>query len=95
MPVEPQLTGKVKCAICGDIFDASEPVCPVCGVGPEHYLPLEESQAVEKHNTDQHYLILGAGTAALNAAKAIRERDETGTITLVADEEERPTSGPS
>ena len=94
VPVEPQLTGKVKCAICGDIFDASEPVCPVCGVGPEHYLPLEESQAVEKHNTDQHYLILGAGTAALNAAKAIRERDETGTITLVADEEELPYKRP-
>ena len=94
VPVEPQMSGKVKCAICGDVFDASEPVCPVCGVGPEHYVPVEEGQAVEKHNTDQHYLILGAGTAALNAAKAIRDRDETGTITLVADEEELPYKRP-
>ena len=37
-----------------------------------------------KHNTDQRYLILGAGTAAVNAAKAIREQDETGKITLIS-----------
>ncbi len=92
--VEPQKTSKVKCAICGEIFDASEPVCPVCGVGPEHYLPVEEAEAIEKHNTDRRYLILGAGTAAVNAAKAIRDRDDTATITLIADEKELPYKRP-
>ena len=94
VPVEPQKTGKVKCAICGEIFDASEPVCPVCGVGPEHYLPVEEAEAIQRHDTDRRYLILGAGTAAVNAAQAIRDRDGTGTITLLADEEELPYKRP-
>lgn len=94
VPVEPQKTGKVKCAICGEIFDASEPVCPVCGVGPEHYIPVEEAESLEKHNTDRRFLILGAGTAAVNAAKAIRDRDDTATITLVADEKELPYKRP-
>ena len=47
-----------------------------------------------KHNTDQRYLILGAGTAAVNAAKAIRERDETGTITMISEEDELPYKRP-
>lgn len=94
VPVVPKKTGKVKCAICGEIFDASEPVCPVCGVGPEHYIPVEEEEAPEKHNTDRRFLILGAGTAAVNAAKAIRDRDDTAVITLVSDEKELPYKRP-
>lgn len=94
VPVTPQLSGKVKCQICGEVFDASLTVCPVCGVGPEHFVPVEEEAVVMKNNTDRRYLILGAGTAAVNAAKAIRERDETGTITMVADEKELPYKRP-
>lgn len=66
----------------------------MCGVGPEHYLPVEEAEAIQRHDTDRRYLILGAGTAAVNAAQAIRDRDGTGTITLLADEEELPYKRP-
>ena len=82
------------CDICGEVFDASLDKCPVCGVGPEHFTPVTEESEVVKHNTDQRYLILGAGTAAVNAAKAIRERDETGTITMISEEDELPYKRP-
>ena len=39
--VEKPAGGKVRCTVCQEIFDASEPVCPVCGVGPEHFVPVE------------------------------------------------------
>ena len=55
---------------------------------------MTEESEVAKHNTDQRYLILGAGTAAVNAAKAIRERDETGTITMISEEDELPYKRP-
>lgn len=89
-----QSTGKVRCDICGEVFDASLDKCPVCGVGPEHFTPVTEESEVVKRNTDQRYLILGAGTAAVNAAKAIRERDETGTITMISEEDELPYKRP-
>lgn len=92
--VPTQSTGKVRCEVCGDVFDASLEKCPVCGVGPEHFTPVTEESAVVKRNTDQRYLILGAGTAAVNAAKAIRERDETGEIILVSQEDELPYKRP-
>ena len=93
-PIVPKFTGKVRCDICGEVFDASLDKCPVCGVGPEHFTPVTEESEVVKHNTDQRYLILGAGTAAVNAAKAIRERDETGTITMISEEDELPYKRP-
>ena len=37
-------SGKVKCSICQAEFDATEPVCPVCNVGPEYYVPVEEAE---------------------------------------------------
>ena len=94
VPVEAQKSGKVKCAICSEIFDAGAEKCPVCGVGPEHFVPVEEEEAIERHDSDNRYLILGAGTAALNAAKAIRDRDATGTITMVSEEDELPYKRP-
>ena len=42
------------------------------------------------NDSGEFYLILGGGAAGLNAAKAIRERDKTGTITLVSDDERPP-----
>ena len=94
VPVEPQQSGKVKCAICSEVFDAGAEKCPVCGVGPEHFVPVEESEAIQHNDTDNRYLILGAGTAALNAAKAIRDRDATGSIIMVAEEAELPYKRP-
>ena len=41
-------TGKVKCLVCGEIIDASSEVCPICGMGPEHFEPIDEAPAQVK-----------------------------------------------
>jgi len=38
---------KVKCLICGAVFDASLDVCPVCGVGSDMFVPYEEEDEDE------------------------------------------------
>lgn len=76
----------VKCIICGDIFDSSLEQCPVCGVGREFFIPFEEEQTAYKKNTEEVYVILGNGAAGLSAAEAIRERNETASITMISKE---------
>ena len=76
----------VKCLVCGEIFDASLEICPVCGVGKENFVPVEDEDTGFVNNTEEFYLILGNGAAGFNAAKAIRERDKTGSIVMVSDE---------
>ena len=58
----------VKCVVCGEIFDASIEVCPVCGVGKEFFIPYEEEVKSFKRNTEEKYVILGNGAAGFNAA---------------------------
>ena len=31
----------VKCKLCGEIFEESLTVCPLCGVGPDYFEPVE------------------------------------------------------
>lgn len=76
----------VKCLVCGEIFDASLEICPVCGVGKENFVPVEDDASGFVNNTEEYYLILGNGAAGFNAAKAIRERDKTGSIVIVSNE---------
>lgn len=84
----------VKCLVCGEIFDASLGTCPVCGVGLEQCVPVEEDETVFRKDTDRHYLILGGGVAAVSAADAIRSRDKTGRITLLSAESYLPINRP-
>ena len=83
----------VKCLVCGAIFDSSIEICPVCGVGKENFVPADEPSDF-RNNTSRKYLILGGGAAALEAAKAIRERDQTGGVTMISDEPYLPYNRP-
>lgn len=88
-PVKPKKKGTrslVKCLVCGEIFDASLEICPVCGVGKENFIPAEAEEAGVVNNTQEYYVILGNGAAGFNAAKAIRERDKTGAVVLISNE---------
>lgn len=76
----------VKCLVCGEIFDSSLDICPVCGVGKENFIPWEEEESGYRRDTSLVYLILGNGAAGISAAKAIRERDKTGSIVMVSNE---------
>ena len=84
----------VKCLVCGAIFDSSLEVCPVCGVGPENFVPAGDAGSGYENNTDRKYLILGGGIAGLEAARAIRERDKTGDITIISEEDHLPYNRP-
>ncbi len=90
-PRKPKL---VKCLVCGEIFDASLGICPVCGVGLDQCIPAEEDAILFTCDTNRDYLILGGGVAAVSAAEAIRKRDQTGTITILSAEKELPINRP-
>lgn len=76
----------VKCLVCGEIFDSSMEVCPVCGVGKENFVPVDVEETSFRNDTKDFYVVLGNGAAGLSAAKAIRERDKTGSIVIASNE---------
>lgn len=84
----------VKCLVCGDIFDSSIEVCPVCGVGPENFVGVDEKIVDFRKDTTENFIILGGGTAGLNGARAIRERNQTASITLISEEAYLPYDRP-
>lgn len=84
----------VKCLVCGAVFEEGVSVCPVCGVGPENFVPYEEEEKKFHRDTEEIFLILGNGAAGLNAAEAIRERNSTASIVMVTNEEMMTYSRP-
>ena len=76
----------VKCLVCGEIFEEGALVCPVCGVGPENFVPVEDTGTDYQKNTKEIFLILGNGAAGVNAAEAIRNRNKTASIVMVTKE---------
>ncbi|MBO8463980.1 MAG: FAD-dependent oxidoreductase [Firmicutes bacterium] len=84
----------VKCLVCGEIFDSSLEICPVCGVGKENFVEVEENVVTFKKNTDDFFVILGNGIAGLSAAEAIRERNKTAHIIMISNEDYRTYNRP-
>ena len=84
----------VKCVVCGEIFDSSMETCPVCGVGAEYFVPVADPDTGFRLHEAKKFVILGGGTAALNAAKAIRLRNELAEITMISEEAELPYDRP-
>lgn len=92
--LEPAKSGKVKCLICGAILDEGEEICPVCGVGKENFVPLEDLELTHHKDSKEHFVILGGGTAAYNAARSIRFRNDTCKITMISNEAFLPYNRP-
>lgn len=84
----------VKCIICGAVFEEGAEVCPVCGVGPENFVPVEDEGSSFSKDTDEKFVILGGGPAAKAAAEAIRERNRSAVITIVSKEDALPYNRP-
>lgn len=82
----PHKKRKVKCLICGEILDEGVEICPICGVGKEHFVLIEENETAFKQDSQEKFLIIGNGAAGLNAAMAIRMRNKTCSIILAGDE---------
>ena len=77
----------VKCLVCGAVFDSSMEICPVCGVGKENFVPVDAEDTTYRKDTENMYAIIGNGAAGISAAQAIRERDKTGSIYMISNEE--------
>lgn len=84
-----------RCLICDAVFDESIKVCPVCGVGVENFEIIEEEKTDFSRDTDQMFMILGSGAAAVSAAEAIRARNKTCGICILTEEEYLPYNRPS
>ena len=98
MQKEPEVpatgSGFAKCVVCGAVFDAGTGICPTCGVGAENFVPVQVENVTFRNDSERKFVILGAGIAALSAAKAIRERDKTASIVMISAEAELPYNRP-
>ncbi|MFR5601196.1 MAG: rubredoxin-like domain-containing protein [Lachnospiraceae bacterium] len=47
---------KLKCLVCGEIFDADVEVCPVCGVGKENFVEIEVEETAFRRDSQDTYL---------------------------------------
>lgn len=85
-----------RCLVCGHIHVGAEPpdVCPACGVGRENFVP----QGIEDEfikDTQERFVIVGGGIAALSAAQAIRKRNRTAEVIMLSEEAYRPYYRPA
>lgn len=86
-----------RCTVCGQVFEGEKPPvpCPVCGAGEAAFERVEIAQTDYRQDTDDRFLLIGGGVAALEAAKAIRKRNATATITIISGENHHPYNRPA
>ena len=89
-----RIMAKVKCMICGSVFEEGTEACPVCGVGPENFMEVTTEKTSFRNDTDERFVIIGGGPAAKNAAEAIRDRNKTAAITIITQEPYFPYNRP-
>ena len=90
--VEPEAapagSGKWKCLVCGEIIEGPKPPesCPVCGVGPEQFVAVEEKEIKFVSQNTDNIVIIGGGIAGLSAAEAIRKRNILAPVEIISNE---------
>ncbi|MFA7148716.1 MAG: FAD-dependent oxidoreductase, partial [Syntrophomonadaceae bacterium] len=85
-----------RCLVCGHIHVGAEPpeICPACGVGKENFV----QEGIEDefiNDSEERFVIIGGGIAALSAAQALRKRNRTAKITMLSEEGSRPYYRPA
>ena len=79
---------KWKCLVCGEVIEGPKPPesCPVCGVGPEQFVAVEEKEIGFVSQDTDSIVIIGGGIAGLSAADAIRKRNVLAPIEIISNE---------
>ncbi len=78
-----------KCLVCGEVIESPTvpEVCPVCGVGPDQFVPIQMDEVSYQSDTNDKFLILGGGIAGLMAAEEIRRRNATASVEILTEED--------
>jgi len=85
--LQPKAKTQWRCLICGQVFEGEEAprVCPACGASQDNFVRvLAEDEFINDSN--ETYVIIGGGIAALSAAEAIRKRNRQGIIKIYSEE---------
>lgn len=81
---------KWRCTVCGYIHEGDAPpkTCPLCGVGPELFVPEggDQSEPAADASASQTLVIIGDGVAGTSAAEAARKQDPNLAIVLLSKE---------
>ncbi len=82
-------TYRWKCTVCGEIIESETvpAVCPVCGVGPEYFVKLEDEEVGEFSDKKENIIIIGASGAGMYAAIEIRKRNKVSDLTVISKED--------
>ena len=72
----------VKCLVCGEIFDSSIELS-LCGVGAENFVPVASQDTDFCRDTEERFVILGGGTAALQGGKGRSPAQPNRRITML------------
>ncbi len=84
-----QKTTRWKCTVCSEIIEGTNPpeVCPVCGVGPEYFVKLDDEGTEENYSDiNEKIVIIGASGAGMAACVEIRKRNKISDITIISKE---------
>ena len=78
-----------KCLVCGEVVTGDVPpsACPICGVGPEQFVPVSVASTGFTSTEPLNVVIVGGGVAALTAAEAARERNNAASIEIITNED--------
>lgn len=88
---------KVRCTVCGAVFDEGTERCPLCGVGKEYFVSATVGSASSAgvRTNEGRYVIIGGGIAGLSAAVEIRRILPGASIVIVERELSLPYLRPS
>ena len=84
----PQGTKVWKCVVCGEMIigEQAPSVCPVCGVGPDQFVAIEQDEVKFHSQEKKTFVIVGSGVAGTTAAEEIRKRNPVAEIELISEE---------